>query len=104
VHNDRWGSRYNQNDVPNDGNSQRPANRLISTEVGIRNIGAKEWEEIDPELIESSDTSRSSLFEIQGTRLAIVASSCVGALRERLLDEVGDCTLLMNDLQGHSQR
>lgn len=91
---DDWGSgRNNQNDMSSNGNCKSPANGLVSSKVGICNICAEEWHKVDPELIECSNSSRSSLLEVQGTGLAIVTSSCARAIGERLLDEVGDWQL-----------
>jgi hypothetical protein len=88
---DDWrNGRDSQNDMANNGNCKRPANRPIPSEVGICNVRAKERHKVDPKLIEGSNTSRSSLLEIQGTGLAIMACSRARSKGKRLLDEICD--------------
>jgi hypothetical protein len=79
--------------VASDGNGKCPANRFVPSKVRVGNPCTEEGHNVDPELIESSNTSRSSLAEIQGPGLAIVTGSSARALREWLLDVVGDWQL-----------
>jgi formate dehydrogenase maturation protein FdhE len=50
--------------MSSNGNCKSPANGLVSSKVGICNICAGEWHKVDPELIECSNSSRSSLLEV----------------------------------------
>lgn len=89
VLNDGRESRDDKNDVADDIDTKGIADGLVTAPVLVGNERSEEGHEILPELVESSDTSRSSLTHTKDTRLFIISTSC-RALRERLLDEVGD--------------
>ena len=71
-------------------NSERDANGLVSTPMSIRNVGTEEWNAVNPELVECTNTGRGTLTLAERARLAAKASSSFGAIRKLLLDEVGD--------------
>ena len=70
--------------------SERDANRLVSTPVSICHVGAQKRNKVNPELIECTDTGRSTLTFSESPRLIGKASSRIGTIRQFLLDEIGD--------------
>lgn len=76
--------------MTNDGDQDGELNGFETTKVGISDVGTEEWHHIGPELVESGETSGSSLAHAQCTGLAIEASTGRGAIWKRLLNEVGD--------------
>jgi hypothetical protein len=81
--------------VTEDGDSAGDTDGLVTAPVGISHIGAEERKYIDPELIESADTSGNTLALVERARLAIgEASTGARSIGKGLLDEVGDCEVL----------
>ena len=73
------------------GNGERSRNGVVASEIRIGHPGAKQRDEVDPELVESSNSGRGTLPIAQSTRLPI-GISCTrwGSGGKRLLDEVGN--------------
>jgi hypothetical protein len=97
VDNDSRSGRDDQDNMSSDRNCKCYANRPVSSKVRVGNPRTKKRHDVDPELIESSNTSRSSLSEAKGARLAIVTSSSFRASWKRLLNEVGNLDLLIHN-------
>lgn len=48
VLNDTWNSAYDEKDVSDQGDEDGPDDGGVSAQVGIRDIGSEEWDDIDP--------------------------------------------------------
>lgn len=77
MHNDGWNSRYGQDDVAKNGNSNRNADGLVATEILIRDICPEQGNDIHPKGVEKTQTRRNLLTQTERSSLAICAS-CTG--------------------------
>jgi hypothetical protein len=72
---DRGDGRDDEDDVAGDGNGEGHADGLVPAEILVGQVGAKEGDEVDPELVEGSNAGGSVLAHVQGAGLAISAAS-----------------------------
>jgi hypothetical protein len=83
--------------MSNNRNCKCYANRSVSSKISIGYPCTEKRHDIDPEVIEGSNTSRSSLSEGEGARLTTVTSSSIRASWKRLLNEVGNWNLSIDN-------
>lgn len=87
----RGESADDEDEVADDVDAEGPVDGLVTPHVGVGNIGTKKRHGVLPKLVESGNTGRSLLAHAEDTRKVGAASGVLAALRQRVLDVVGDC-------------
>lgn len=91
VDDDRRNCRNDEEDVTENGDPEGVAERLVSSQVGVGDVGTKERTDVDPEGVEGTESETSRLTQSERSRSYSGRSSSSGdrADGQGLLDEVG---------------
>lgn len=84
-----WYGGNDEEDVTDEGNSDRDTDSIETAQMGICNVSTEERYDVHPETVEGSETGGGLLAQTEGTRLTVrAACTGTGIGREGLLNEV----------------